>query len=177
MESAGEAEHLTGCKLFTTNTSLRPLSGSHRLKRIPYVGVEAPKEAGETVPWTAGTLSDLDLTDFFHSWRLKVRRTCCLLIQCSCSTEGSHQRALREENVLAYFPPFHQTRRKLVSSQKPWLEGGVGGATPPFDPSKLVDVSLRKIKEGVKEPQIYHTVTSGQVGDPVAFSQAPSSFR
>ena len=39
----------------------------------------------------------------------------------------------------------------------------LGGALP-VDPAKLHDSSIRSIKKGVKQPQMFHTITSGQVG-------------
>ncbi|GAX76986.1 hypothetical protein CEUSTIGMA_g4433.t1 [Chlamydomonas eustigma] len=51
---------------------------------------------------------------------------------------------------------------KAKNMSHTWRKGGLGGATPPIDPAAIVDSSLKKLKAGVKEPQLYHTVTSVQ---------------
>ena len=45
------------------------------------------------------------------------------------------------------------------------IEGGPPGALPSMhvDPARLHDSALRSIKKGVKEPQMFHTITSVQV--------------
>lgn len=129
------------------------------IKWLPYVRVIMPKEASlnDTVPWMSGTSADLDLTEDMYSWKLKAHRS---------------WRDFKADNT-AHDP---QQSPSATASSEQGLRGGEaqahrgdGSVTASsvqrrhsLDPLQLVDTSLAKLKEGVGEPQMYHTVMSVQ---------------
>ena len=100
----------------------------------------------------SGTSIDLDLNEVMHGWRLKSDRA---------GKRAKAAAAARQARAAA---------ASGAGAAAAGVAAGMAGAGAaggshwtPIDPVSLVDVTLKKVKEGVTEPQMYHTVTSVQV--------------
>ena len=109
-------------------------------------------EKGNPIPWTSGTLQDLDLSSSLYPWRLKA--------EAKARADAAAAKAAKGGGVGG-----GGAGRKA---------GGGGGraasvaavshpSTMPVDPVRLHDSSLHRLKEGVRTPQMFHTITSVQV--------------
>lgn len=94
----------------------------------------------------------MDLNEVMHGWRVKFDRA---------GKRAKAAAAARQARAAAAAGAGSATAGAAAGMAG---AGAAGGSHwTPIDPVSLVDTALKKVKEGVKEPQMYHTVTSVQV--------------